>query len=44
MLQQRPEKDKRCSFKADFKGVEAKKFVPFVIHRPGWVGPAAMTF
>jgi hypothetical protein len=38
------EKDKRCSFKADFKGVEAKEFVPFVIESTGRVGPAAMTF
>lgn len=38
------EKDKRCSFKADFKGVEAQDFVPFVVEATGRVGPAAMAF
>lgn len=38
------EKDKRCSFKKDFRGVPEDEFVPFVLEATGRVGPAAMKF
>ena len=38
------EKDKRCSFKRDFRGVPEEEFVPFVLEATGRVGPAAMKF
>ena len=38
------EKDKRASFKKDFRGVPEEEFVPFVLEATGRVGPAAMSF